>query len=65
MGHNFGRGAQILMLQGVRRQGLGKSGLKFHHGGGGYQNSPKILTSFTDGPLPKIVLTFHCLNKLF
>ena len=36
-----GGGSQILMLQDIRRQGLGKSGLKFRHGGRGYQNWPK------------------------
>ena len=34
-------GPQISMLQDIRRQGLGKSGLKFQHGGGGYQKWPK------------------------
>ena len=29
------------MLQDIRRKGLGKSGLKFRHGEGGYQKWPK------------------------
>ena len=33
--------SQIPMLQDIRREGLGKSGLKFRHGGGGYQKWPK------------------------
>ena len=36
-----GRGRQISILQDIRRKGLGKSGLKFRHGGGGYQKWPK------------------------
>ena len=34
-------GLHISMLQDIRRQGLGKSGLKFRHGRGGYQKWPK------------------------
>ena len=45
-----GGGSQILMLQDIRRQGLGKSGLKFRHGGRGYQNWPKNSDVFYGRP---------------
>ena len=37
----WGGGSQISMLQDIRRWGLGKSGLEFRHGGGGYQKLTK------------------------
>ena len=36
-----GGGSQFSKLQDIRRKGLGKSGLKFRHGEGGYQKWPK------------------------
>ena len=35
------RGSQFWMLQDIRRKGVGKSGLKFRHGEGGYQKWQK------------------------
>ena len=44
-------GSKILMLQDIRGQGLGKSGLKFRHGGRGIKMAQKIPTSFMDSPI--------------
>ena len=41
-----GRGSKISMLQDIIWWGLGKSGLKFRHGGGGYQKWSKNLRRF-------------------
>ena len=46
------------MLQDIKR--LGKSGLKFRHGGGGYQKWPKKSDVFYGRPL-----TNNCLQHLF
>ena len=45
-----GRVSPISILQDIRRWGLGKSGLKFRHGGGGMENGPKNSAVFYGRP---------------